>query len=215
MIRGLNRLEHWLLVMGVICLAVFAAAMLHRSVSSRSALIDFDRMKATAAGGPKVEALELGDERKVEYTLWSEKRMRAYQESLEILKGPPMAVLTVGRLGIRVPVFEGTGELQLNRGVGWIAGTARPGQDGNIGIAGHRDGFFRALKDVKTGDKLDISTLHGLRRYAVDEIEIVTPDNVGVLQRRAAPSVTLVTCYPFYFIGDAPQRWIVHARLTE
>jgi sortase A len=114
-----------------------------------------------------------------------------------------------------VPVFEGTDELQLNRGVGWIAGTARPGQDGNIGIAGHRDGFFRALKDVKTGDKLDISTLHGLRRYAVDEIEIVTPDNVGVLQRRAAPSVTLVTCYPFYFIGDAPQRWIVHARLTE
>jgi len=68
---------------------------------------------------------------------------------------------------------------------------------------------------VKAGDKLELATLQGVRRYVVDEIELVAPDNVSVLQRRAAPSVTLVTCYPFYFIGDAPQRWIVHAALTE
>ena len=189
--------------------------MIHRSVSSRAALVQFDQMKAAAAEAPQVEALDLGDERKVDYSLWSKERKRAHQESLAALKGAPVAVLTVGRLGIRVPVFDGTDELALNRGAGWIAGTARPGQDGNIGIAGHRDGFFRGLKDVKTGDRLELATLHGVRQYAVDEIEIVTPDNVSVLQKRAAPSVTLVTCYPFYFIGDAPQRWIVHAALTE
>jgi len=212
---GLKRLEGWVLGAGIVCLAVFAAAMLHRSVSSRAALVKFEQLKATAAEEPKVAALDVGDERIVDYSLWSKERRRGHQESLAALKGAPVAVLTVGRLGIRVPVFDGTDELALNRGAGWIAGTARPGQDGNIGIAGHRDGFFRMLKDVKAGDKLELATLQGVKYYAVDEIEIVTPDNVSVLQRRSAPSVTLVTCYPFYFIGDAPQRWIVHAALTE
>jgi sortase A len=172
-------------------------------------------MKAAAAEAPGDQVLDLGDERKVNYALWSKERVRAHQESLAALKGAPLAVLTVRRLGIRVPVFEGTDDLTLNRGAGWIAGTARPGQDGNIGIAGHRDGFFRVLKDVKTGDRLELATQHSVRQYAVEEVEIVAPDNVSVLQRRASPSVTLVTCYPFYFIGDAPQRWIVHAALTE
>ena len=212
---GMKRIERWLLVTGLLCLAVFAAAMIHRTFSSRSALVQFDRMKAAAAEAPKVEALNLGDERKVDYSLWSKERRRAHQESLAALKGAPVAVLTVGRLGIRVPVFDGTDDFALNRGAGWIAGTARPGQEGNVGIAGHRDGFFRGLKDVRTGDMLELATLQGVRRYVVDEIELVAPDNVSVLQRRAAPSVTLVTCYPFYFIGDAPQRWIVHAALTE
>jgi sortase A len=212
---GLKRLERWLLVTGVILLAIFAAAMIHRSVSSQAALVQFDQMKATAAETPQVAALDVGDERKVDYSLWSKERRKGHQESLESLKGAPVAVLTVGRLSIRVPVFEGTDELALYRGAGWIAGTARPGQDGNIGIAGHRDGFFRVLKDVKKGDRVELATLQGTRHYAVDEIEIVTPENVSVLQNRAAPSVTLVTCYPFYFIGDAPQRWIVHAALTE
>jgi len=212
---GMKRLERWLLVTGVLCLGVFAAAMLHRTFSSRSALAQFDQMKAVAAESSKVEVLEVGDETKVDYSLWSRERKRAHQESLVALKGAPVAVLTVGRLGIRVPVFDGTDDLVLNRGAGWIGGTAHPGQDGNIGIAGHRDGFFRGLKDVKKGDKLELATLQSVRHYAVDEIEIVTPDNVRVLQERSAPSVTLVTCYPFYFIGDAPQRWIVHAALRE
>ncbi len=212
---GLKRLERWLLATGVILMAVFATALIHGSFSSRAALVEFDRMKATAVETPQVAALDLGDERKVDYSLWSKERKRGHQESLEALKGAPVAVLTIGRLGIRVPVFESTDELALNRGAGWIAGTARPGQDGNIGIAGHRDGFFRVLKDVRKGDKVELATLRGVRQYAVDDIEIVTPEDVSVLEKRAAPSVTLVTCYPFYFIGDAPQRWIVHAALRE
>jgi sortase A len=118
-------------------------------------------------------------------------------------------------LDIRAPVFEGTDEWELNRGLGWIQGTASPGEAGNVGIAGHRDGFFRALKDVRVGDDIELLTLRRAASYTVDAIEIVTPDNVGVLRPRGAPSLTLVTCYPFYFVGDAPQRFIVHATGKE
>jgi sortase A len=121
----------------------------------------------------------------------------------------------LAKFNLRVPVFEGTDELALNRGVGWIAGTARPGQNGNIGIAGHRDGFFRRLKNIGTGDAIELSTDKSRGVYTVDQIEIVNPDNVGVLRPRGVPSLTLTTCYPFYFIGDAPQRFIVHAVLKQ
>jgi sortase A len=150
-----------------------------------------------------------------DFSLWSEKRVREYRKSLLAEKSVPMAVLRIEKLKIRVPVFEGTDELALNRGVGWIAGTARPGEAGNIGIAGHRDGFFRALKDISFGDTIELSTLDGTAVYAVDEFEIVSPERVDVLRPRNVPSLTLVTCYPFYFIGDAPQRFILYAVLKE
>ena len=84
------------------------------------------------------------------------------------------------------------------------------GESGNIGIAGHRDGFFRALKDIAMGDLITLSSRTATTTYSVDQIEIVTPEDVSVLAPRAGPSVTLVTCYPFYYSGDAPQRFIVH-----
>ena len=109
-----------------------------------------------------------------------------------------------------MPVFDGTDEWVLNRGVGRIIGSTRVGESGNIGIAGHRDGFFRVLKDIAVGDLMTLSSSSATTTYAVDQIEIVTPDDVSVLAPRAGPSVTLVTCYPFYHPGDAPQRFIVH-----
>jgi sortase A len=126
-----------------------------------------------------------------------------------------MAVLSIDKLRIRVPVFDGTDDLVLNRGVGWIMGTARPGEAGNIGIAGHRDGFFRGLKDIIVGDAVELKTLEEQATYIVDQIEIVNPESVEVLQPGGVPSLTLVTCYPFYFIGSAPQRYIVHATLKQ
>ena len=110
--------------------------------------------------------------------------------------------------------MEGTDDLSLNRAVGHIAGTPRPGENGNVGIAGHRDGFFRGLKDVSTGDTIEIVTPDGVDKYVIDEITVVNPTDVSVLAPRAQPSVTLVTCYPFYFIGSAPQRYIVRASLV-
>jgi len=127
----------------------------------------------------------------------------------------PLGVLHLEKLGLRVPVFEGTGELNLNNGVGWIGGTAKPGEYGNVGIAGHRDGFFRGLKNISIGDSIEISTVELTTRYRVDQIEIVQRENIGVLEARQNSSVTLVTCYPFYFIGNAPQRFIVHGVLME
>jgi sortase A len=124
-------------------------------------------------------------------------------------------VLEIDKVKIRVPVFEGTDDLTLNRGVGRIAGTAVPGVAGNIGIAGHRDGFFRGLKDIAVGDHIDLVMTTERTSYVVDQIEIVSPEDVAVLQPRATSSLTLVTCYPFYFVGDAPQRFIVHASIVS
>ena len=115
------------------------------------------------------------------------------------------------RLKIDVPVLEGTDDLTLNRGAGWIEGTARPGEPGNVALSAHRDGFFRALKDVAVGDEIVLETPRETTRYAVAWTKIVDPDDVSVLDETDGPAVTLVTCYPFYFVGSAPHRLIVRA----
>jgi sortase A len=136
-------------------------------------------------------------------------------EALARKFGTPVAVLSIPKLGLDVPVFDGTGELVLNRGAGRIVGTARPGEAGNVGIAAHRDGFFRGLKDVQVGDRIELAALRGTFVYTVDNIAVVKPSDVTVLKSRPQPSLTLVTCYPFYFVGDAPRRYVVQASLVN
>jgi sortase A len=213
-IRLIQLVERVLLVAGVSLLVIYGAALVHRTVSSRQALKRFDTA-VHVAGSAAPDLIEIPPPNEVNFSLWSKKRVREYRESLRLKKDWPMAVLRIQRLGIRVPVFEGTDDLTLNRGVGWIPGTTRPGRMGNVAMAGHRDGFFRAFKGISLGDAVELATAEGSLLYAVDEVEIVTPDDVSVLKPRAKPSVTLVTCYPFYFIGDAPQRFIVHASLRQ
>ncbi|MBS1842570.1 MAG: class D sortase [Acidobacteria bacterium] len=154
------------------------------------------------------------EEGDIDFALWSDKRVAAYEESLGSSTDIPIAVLAVPRLHIKAAVFNGTEDLTLNRGVGRIIGTAKPGQSGNIAIAGHRDGFFRGLKDAEVGDTIDLVTPQRTYRYSIESTQIVNPDDVSVLQPTSRPSLTLVTCYPFYFIGHAPQRYIVHASIT-
>jgi sortase A len=108
-------------------------------------------------------------------------------------------------------VLEGTDDLTLNRGVGHIAGTALFGQNGNVGLAGHRDGFFRGLKDIKVGDRIDLEEPGRTETYIVDSLRIVNPKDLSVLRSSGKRVLTLVTCYPFYYFGNAPQRFIVHA----
>jgi len=151
----------------------------------------------------------------VDFGLWSEKRIEAYKQLLSAKFEAPIALLTIRRLSLEVPVFEGTEEPVLNRGVGWILDTAKPGEGGNIGIAGHRDGFFRCLKDIQIGDRIELATPDQKTTYTVDAIQIVIPEDVSVLLPRKRPALTLVTCYPFYFIGSAPMRFIVHASVEE
>ena len=107
--------------------------------------------------------------------------------------------------------MPGTDDGTLDRAVGHIEGTAKPGTDGNSGIAGHRDGFFRGLKDIVAGDVIELDTIEGKDSYRVERTWVVDPDDVSVLDPTPARALTLVTCYPFYYVGSAPRRFIVRA----
>jgi sortase A len=214
LVANLRRLvERTLLLVGVLLIVVYGSARLFERVSGQKALANFDRVLAKDPEQNRATVL-IADQAS-DFSLWSEKRIHHYRDTLQTEVGDPVAVLSIAKLQLRVPVFEGTSDPILNRGVGRIIGTAKIGQKGNIGIAGHRDGFFRGLKDIAPGDILKLTTTEQRETYVVDEIEIVGPTDVRVLQPRKAPSVTLVTCYPFYFIGSAPQRFIVHASLRS
>src|SRR5690242_1080631 len=132
---GLTILDRSLLAVGLICILAYGGALMYRNLSSSAAIREFDR---TAA----VQRVRIDEREETDFSLWSDKRLRTYRETRATGKGSPLAVLTVARLKLRAAVFEGTDEWALNRGLGWIAGTALPGRPGNVGIAGHRDGFF-------------------------------------------------------------------------
>ena len=118
----------------------------------------------------------------------------------------------IPRLLISFVVVEGFDRDSLRRAVGHISGTALPGEAGNVGLAAHRDTFFRPLKDLRIKDEIQFSTLKGNFDYRVESLRVVEPTNVGVLASSGENVLTLVTCYPFYYVGPAPKRWIVRAR---
>jgi sortase A len=145
--------------------------------------------------------------------LWDSARIRAYQRSLAVSFPAPEAILRVPKAAIEVPILEGTDDLTLNRGVGHIPGTALPGNPGNIAITGHRDGFFRGLKDITAGDTIEVVRHNQTDKYLVRNIKIVLPSDTSVLNQTDDSTLTLITCYPFYYVGSAPQRYIVQASL--
>jgi sortase A len=123
--------------------------------------------------------------------------------------------IVIQRLGISVIVAEGVDLPTLRRAAGHIPGTALPGQGGNVGISAHRDTFFRPLRNVRSDDLITVTTPAGEYRYRVVSTKIVSPYEVGVLEAGVNETLTLVTCYPFYFIGTAPNRFVVRAeRIT-
>jgi sortase A len=212
MARVFRSVERVLLTTGVTLLSVYLGVRLYGVIASHYAVATFQQK--TAAGFVPSYA-DSGPTRPtgVDTSLWSDKRIRAYSESLTHAFGTPLAMLSIPKIHLVVPVFEGTDDMTLDRGVGRITGTARAGQPGNLGVAGHRDGFFRGLKDVTQGDEIKLALPEGEATYVVDQITIVTPKDVSVLQPRSISSITLVTCFPFYFVGSAPERYIVSASL--
>lgn len=146
-----------------------------------------------------------------DYSLWNKARITDYEESLKADFPPPLAVLTINKLNLKVPIWNGTDDLTLDRGAGRIKGMAWMDEEGNLGISGHRDGFFRGMKDITVGDDILIQTANGVQRYEVSEIEIVPKEDVSVLAPTEDKRLTIVTCYPFYFVGNAPKRWIITA----
>jgi LPXTG-site transpeptidase (sortase) family protein len=222
----LRGLEKGFLVAGLLGVGFYGAILLHGRLSQAAATVEFDRLlseKGPAADHPspaQAGPLALFADRRLlppspdddpipDKSDWSRERIRAFRSVPDTSKA--IARLQVPDIGLSVMVFEGTDRWTLNRGAGHIPGTAFPGELGNVGIAGHRDGFFRSLRDIKPGQRIVLTTLHGTINYRVGDVSIVGPKDSQVLSSRLSPRLTLVTCYPFYYMGPSPKRFIVTA----
>jgi sortase A len=200
-------------ITGVLAVAGFTTARYFDTSARNADLASFEHARSTVAMGlPPPSSSFQADI--VDMSLWSRTRIERYRQAL-LTSTPAAAILRIPSLNMRVPVYEGTSEQNLHRGAGRIEGTARLGETGNIGIAAHRDGFFRALKDIVAGDEVIVESIHSTELYRVVDTRIVEPSDVAVLQPTEDSMVTLVTCYPFYFMGSAPQRFIVRAQRVE
>jgi sortase A len=197
--------ERIALTFGVVALAIWSLVNLAGVAGSRQDLARFEAQRAAAQQQdlPAVPAPDLSQ--------WDVERVRAWRAVLLQPAAPPLAILRIPKIKLEVAVLPGTDDFVLNRAVGHIEDTALPGADGNSGIAGHRDGFFRGLKDIASGDAIELETLRGRQTYRVERIWVVNPEDVSVLDSTPTRSLTLVTCYPFFHIGPAPQRYIVRA----
>lgn len=213
----MKSVEKWLWLVGAMLLALYFGGQAWGETLRQRALANFAELKLQQAAQPIAK--------------WAPQSLLApgIEPAMRVDAGPtlrrpmvaaspahgfndlPIAVLRIPRLLLEVPVGFGTDESVLLRGAGWIEGTATPGTLGNVAIAAHRDSFFRGLKDVAVGDLIEIETLDRSDSYRVAELSIVAPTDVGVLADTGNAALTLVTCYPFYFVGHAPQRFIVRA----
>ena len=208
-----RRVELLFLGIGLALLAVWGGAWIQRTVSSRAAVKRFKAEQVSLQATP-INMNDPASGSLVDFSLWSEKRVGAYKQSLVDKADRPLALLRIPKIHLEVPVYNDTDDLTLNRGVGRILGTAQIGAEGNLGIAGHRDGFFRGLKDISPGDEIELVRIGQSDRYVVENIQIVNPEDISVLEPTPKPAMTLVTCFPFYYIGSAPQRFIVRASIT-
>jgi sortase A len=209
--------------MGVLGLAAVGTAYLDSTIGKRQAIAAFNAASAanvasvaadttTQAEAPP-EPAGNPDRQPPDQSLWSKKAKRDFSAA-DPYDTVPIAVLRLGRLDLEVPVFIGTDRLTLNRGAGLVEGTAFPGEEGNAAISAHRDSFFRPLKEVVLGDRLELQTLDGTRNYVVSDIFITDPLDVSVLDPTDTSALTLITCYPFYYVGFAPDRYIIRAALA-
>ena len=180
------------LVLGVLLCGSYALSVIAGEAGRRADLDAF----AAGVGDP-------------DQSLWSDTRIRDFSASRGLDVGPPVAALRIPSLNLAVPVYSDESELHLNRGVGLVEGSGTPDKGGNAAIAGHRDGFFRVLKDVKRGEIIEIQTRLRVHRYRITAVDIVEKDDNRLLADTDEPTITLVTCYPFYFVGSAPKRFLV------
>jgi sortase A len=199
--------EYALALVGGACLIAYGGACARATITQQRESAQFD-----AAVRARIEARQQQIQAESTHRReWSRARVAKYEATLDT---PVRAIgrLEIPEVDLSVMVLEGTDANTLDRAVGHIPGTARPGGHGNIGIAGHRDSYFRGLRHLKAGDALSLTTLDGTARYEIDKIEVVKPARADVLDPTDHPTLTLVTCYPFFHVGDAPLRYIVHAR---
>ena len=203
--RLLLLLEGATSLIGVVGLVTWGSHHLWAHLAARLDVERFETQQhevATQAGTP-------------DRSLWSAERIVAWGKAMGESAATPLAVLRIPRLRLEVAVLPGTDDRTLDRALGHIDDTALPGADGNSGIAGHRDGFFRALKDIAAGDVIELETAAVKEVYRVERTWVVDPEDVSVLDPTPTRALTLVTCYPFYYVGPAPRRFIVRAVLAR
>src|SRR5262245_3861214 len=184
------KLDRILLVIGLLCLGTYIAVTLQTYLYQEQMEETFEAMSVS----PDVPEKDV-----------------APAKPPTLTEGDLVGRLEIPRLKISVMVLEGIQSRTLRLGAGHIPGTSYPGGTGNIGIAAHRDTFFRPLSSVKENDVIQFSTPNKTTKYRVVSTSIVSPDDVEVLKTQGKDKLTLVTCYPFYYVGPAPQRFIVTA----
>lgn len=198
--RRFLRWTEWLfLLAGCLTLGFSAFVYIQASLYQVSEARQFENTLSSAS-----PALEMAPQRELQTTLRTPTQ-----------DGSPIGRIEIPRIGVSAVVVEGVTPRSLRLAVGHIPGTALPGESGNIGIAGHRDTFFRGLRHIRGGDTVTVATLHGSYEYSVESTEIADPGSVRALQPSSEPMLTLITCYPFYFVGPAPQRFIVRAHPVD
>ena len=181
---------------------------------SRNVLLIIGLLALSYVGYALLDARLYQDEqaRRFERELKETKLTRAESSGIAVSEGSPLGRIEISAVGLTTMILEGTEEGTLRRAVGHIQGTPLPGQRGNVAIAGHRDTFFRGLRDIRVNDEITLTTLSGAYHYRVDSTKVVKPEETEVLKDDGADTLTLVTCYPFNFVGPAPKRFIVSAR---
>ena len=213
---------------GLVFIVFFVSQLAQGEVQRRQDIAEFEQVVSASGYAPgsissstststSTVAIDLSTETlpAPDTNLWAPGRIADYEASMQMEIPQILGLLEVPSVGLKVPIYPSDSELNMDRGAGIIDGMAYPHEPGNIGIAGHRDGYFRVLKDVRVGDKLLLQTLSGPKQFTVDTRQIIEIDNLSVLQDTQNQTVTLVTCYPFYFVGHAPQRFIVTASLDN
>jgi sortase A len=187
--RGLRRAEYVLLAAGLAILGYCGAELLNSHIQQARGARELDRqLDQTRRNPPEVSSA-----------------------SATIADGTPVGKVEIPKLHLSAVVFQGTSDSILDQGVGHLDASAFPGQAGNVVLAAHRDTFFRSLRHIRRGDLVQVTTPYGVRTYAVDSTEVVKPTETGVMASTATPTLTLITCYPFYYVGHAPKRFIVRA----
>lgn len=183
-------LERLLLVVAIVCLGYYAfasaEAVLYQAYEDR----ELNAILASADRAPLAPA------------------ERAHRT---LRRGETVGRIEIPRLGVAAIIKAGTDARTLQLAVGHIPGTSMPGEPGNVGLAGHRDTFFRRLRRIKSDDEIRVTTPEGVFLYRVERTDVVEPSDVWVLEPTEYSALTLVTCYPFSYVGSAPQRFIVRA----
>jgi len=191
--RARRWLERLLVLIGVVCLGyflyVYVEAQLYQSFEEQQldAILRSEIPADSAAAAPRRRAPA---------------------------PGSTIGRIEIPRLGVSSVIRAGSDARTLRLAVGYIPGTALPGEKGNVGLAGHRDTFFRKLRNINPDDEIRVTTKDGVFRYYVQRTNIVQPKDVWVLSATSYPALTLVTCYPFWYVGSAPQRFVVRAALA-